>query len=380
LPAAIQSKPAGNRRARLRAYLFFFAAFALAVFLIHLPYLGLPFFWDETGQFVPASLDLFRHGFWVPRSATPNVHPPGLMAYLALVWSAFGFSIAVTRAAMLAVAAGTAFATFLLAIRLCHRRAGAPALAAVLLLFASPLFYTQSMMAQLDLPATLLTVVALVLFLDARYAAAAAASTALVLVKETGIVVPAVFGAWLWVEGDRRRAAWFLAPPAALAGWLLVLFRATGHLFGNSQFTDYNLFFPLNPLRVAVALARRIFYLGFGSFHWIGWLSMAFAWRRMKLYASRPWRIAGAVAAAQVVAVSVLGGAVLERYLLPVLPLMYIAFAAAWGGSRSLWWISSGCTSRRRRTLSGITRTARSPPRGRCRSSSAARISAIPRA
>jgi 4-amino-4-deoxy-L-arabinose transferase-like glycosyltransferase len=337
LPAAVQSEPDRERRARLRAYLFFFAAFALVVFLIHLPYLGLPFFWDETGQFVPASLDLFRHGFWVPRSATPNVHPPGLMAYLALVWGAFGFSIPATRAAMLAVAAGTVFATFLLAIRLCRRKAAAPAFAAVLLLVASPLFYTQSMMAQLDLPATLLTLIALLLFLDSRYAAAAAASTALVLVKETGIVAPAVFGAWLWFEGERRRAAWFLAPLAALAGWLFVLFRATGHLFGNSQFTDYNLFFPLNPLRVAVALARRIFYLGFDSFHWIGWLSVAFAWRRMKLYASRPWRIAGAVAAAQILAVSVLGGAVLERYLLPVLPLMYIAFAAAWGGSRSLW-------------------------------------------
>jgi hypothetical protein len=337
LQPAIAAQPGEQRRARLRVYLFFLAAFALAVFLIHLPYLRLPFFWDEAGQFVPASLDLFRHGFWVPRSATPNVHPPGLMAYLALVWSAFGFSIPVTRAAMLAAAGGAAFTTFLLAMRLCRRTPGAPAFAAVLLLLASPLFYTQAMMAQLDLPATLLTLIALLLFLDRRYAAAAAVSTALVLVKETSIVVPAVLGAWLWFEGDRRRAAWFAAPAVALAAWLFVLFRATGQLFGNSQFTDYNLFFPLNPLRFAVGLARRLFYLGFENFHWIGWLSVALAWRRLKLYASRPWRIVGAVAAAQVLAVTVLGGAVLERYLLPVLPSMYIAFAAAWGGARSRW-------------------------------------------
>jgi hypothetical protein len=327
----------GERHARLRVYLFFFAAFALAIFLIHLPYLGLPFFWDETGQFVPASLDLFRHGYWVPRSATPNAHPPGLMTYLALVWSAFGFSIVVTRAAMLAIAAGTALATFLLAIRLCRRTPGAPAFTAVVLLLASPLFYTQAMMAQLDLPAALLTLITLLLFLDRRCAAAAAASTALVLVKETGIVVPAVLGAWLWFEGERRRAAWFIAPALALAAWLFVLFRATGQLFGDSQFTDYNLFFPLNPLRLAVALARRLFYLGFENFHWIGWLSVILAWRRLKLYASRPWRIVAAVGAAQVLAVTILGGAVLERYLLPVLPPMYIAFAAAWGGPRACW-------------------------------------------
>ena len=41
---------------------------------------GVPgFFWDEVGQFVPASLDLFHKGALVPRSVTPNAHPPGVM-------------------------------------------------------------------------------------------------------------------------------------------------------------------------------------------------------------------------------------------------------------------------------------------------------------
>ena len=53
------------------------------------------------------------------------------------------------------------------------------------------------------------------------------------------------------------------------------------------------------------------------------------AWRRTTLFRTRPWRIAGGLAAAHVLLVSVLGGAVLERYLVPVLPILYIAFAAA---------------------------------------------------
>ena len=35
----------------------FFTIFAALVFVSHAPFLGLPFFWDEAGQFVPAALE-----------------------------------------------------------------------------------------------------------------------------------------------------------------------------------------------------------------------------------------------------------------------------------------------------------------------------------
>src|SRR5512135_3630240 len=84
------------------------AAFPAALLLLlatHFPFLALPFYWDELGQFVPASLDLFQHGWWIPRSTLPNSHPPGVMAYLAGVWGLVGYSIPVTRVAMLCLAA-----------------------------------------------------------------------------------------------------------------------------------------------------------------------------------------------------------------------------------------------------------------------------------
>ncbi len=310
------------------AYLFFFAAFAFAVCLTHIRYLDLPYYWDELGQFVPAALDIYERGAWIPQRTVPNVHPPGLMAYLAAVWTVFGHSVEVTRLAMLLIASLTVFVFFLLAIELAKGTRGAPAFGAVLLLLASPLFFTQAMLAQLDLPAMLFSCWALLLFLQDRWRAAALASTALVLVKETGIIVPAVFALRLWLDGRRREAAWFLLPPLALGGWLLVLWRGSGNVLGNPDFAQYNVRFALHPVRLAIAVFRRIFYLGIANFHWLGWIFVAAAWRR-RVFATRAWRVAGAVALAHVLVVTLFGGAVLERYLLPALAIMYIAFAVA---------------------------------------------------
>ncbi len=332
MPAEVSAKVRrrAGRRARPNAYLFFLVAFAALVVLIHVPLLDLPFYWDEVGQFIPASLDLLQRGLWVPQSATPNVHPPGLMAYLALVWRVAGFSIPSTRVAMLALAALALWVVFLLAIRLCRGVAGAPAFTAVLLLLLSPLFYTQAMLAQLDMPAMLLASAVLLLFLEDHIRSAAVASTALVLVKETGIALPVVLAAWLIIERRAREAAWFLLPVAALAAWLAMLRQATGSIFGNAEFERYNLTFPLHPVRALVALARRVFYLFIDQFHWIGWIAVVAAWRRTRIFRSREWKIAATAGIVQILAVTLLGGATLERYLLPALPLIYIAFAAAW--------------------------------------------------
>ena len=110
------------------------------VFLTHALFFGLPYFWDELGQFVPAALDIYHDGAWVPHSTVPNAHPPGVMAYLAAVWKIFGYSIAATRGAMLVLAGLTVLVTFLLAIELCRGLTGAPAFVPVLLLLADPLF------------------------------------------------------------------------------------------------------------------------------------------------------------------------------------------------------------------------------------------------
>ncbi len=331
--------PAGNG-VRTRAHALVGAGFALFVLLSHLALLKLPFFWDELGQFVPAALDIFRTGAWIPYSTVPNVHPPGVMAYLAAVWTvAGGYSIAATRLAMLALGATGVVITLRLGVRL-GLSWGAAVLAAGFLSI-SPLFFAQAMMAQLDMPAMVFFSLALLLFLDDRIVPAALACTVLVLVKETGIVAPALFGAWLWMERRRREALWFILPVPPMLIWLIALERSTGHLFGNAAFTAYNLWYPLHPVRLSLALARRLYYLFAGSGHCIGTAAVVLALRRTKVFGTREWRIASALVAAHVVLVSVLGGAVLERYLLPVLPIVYMGFAAALWQSSVRWHVAA---------------------------------------
>ena len=72
------------------AYADFYFLFLFVIFLTHAVILDLPYFWDEMGQFIPASLDILHDGAWIPRTTLPNVHPPGVMAYLAAVWSVTG--------------------------------------------------------------------------------------------------------------------------------------------------------------------------------------------------------------------------------------------------------------------------------------------------
>jgi hypothetical protein len=320
------------------SYLFFFFVFTGVILVLHWPYLRLPYFWDEMGQFVPAARDIIRDGAWIPHSAAPNVHPPGVMAYVALVWRVASFSISATRLAMLLIAAFGLLFVFLLGIELGRPRRAVSALLVPALLLFSPLFYTQAMLAQLDMPAMVLTALALLLFLRQHCVAAACVSTLLVLVRETGIVVAALFLFWLVIRERRlREASYFLAPFVALGVWLFILKRATGHWLGDPEFATFNLAYSLNPARAGSALVRRLYYLFVAEFRWVGTLWIVNACRKSQLFATPQWALVGLFAAAQVLLFSLFGGATLDRYLLPALPIFYIAAIAAWALLPSLW-------------------------------------------
>src|SRR5690349_9613946 len=142
---------AGRRHIPSQTYLFFYALFAAVLFLIHTPFLKLPYFWDELGLFIPAALDLFKTGAWVPHAAGFSAHPPALMGFLAACWTVAGYSIPVTRLAMLLIASAGLLAAFLLAIRLSDNLRGAPAFVVVMLMVVSPLFYAHAILALADM-------------------------------------------------------------------------------------------------------------------------------------------------------------------------------------------------------------------------------------
>jgi len=325
-------------RTNIESHIYLLLASIVIVVATHYPLLDMPYFWDELGQFIPASLDLLRDGALVPHSTVPNVHPPGVMAFLAAVWKVAGTSVIVTRVAMLHLAALGVYATFLLAIRMCRGVPGAPAFPIALLLLVTPLFHAQALLAQLDMPAMTFTIVSLVLFLHRRFAWCAVACTVLVLMKETGLVAPALFAAWLVLREKRwREAAYFAAPFVVLAAWLVLLKQSTGHWLGDSGFAHYNVTYSLSPVRIVFSLLRRAFYLFVADFRWIGAIGIIYGLRKTRLFFTEEWMLVGLFFAGHVTLVSVLGGATLERYLLPVFPLLYVAVATGWSTMTRVW-------------------------------------------
>ena len=328
-PFALAPEPAKPQKAHWHYHVVIFLLAAATLISIHSQLLTLPFFWDELGQFVPTALDLLRTGSWIAHSAVPNVHPPGLEVYLVIWYKLFGYSIPTTRIAMLVLAGAGLLLTFLLAIELSRHAEGAPAFLPPLFLLISPLFYMQSMMAQLDIPAMVFTLLVLLLFLKKRYPLAAAACLVLVLTKETGIVVPAILGTALLLRKEWKLASYFAGSAVALGVWLVFLRHGTGYWLGDPGFAHYNLEYSLHPVRAIFSIVRRIYYLFFAEFRWIGTLVLLFTGRRCAAFRKYEWRIVCAVSLATLILVSLLGGAELERYLLPVLPIFYIG--VTWG-------------------------------------------------
>jgi hypothetical protein len=225
---------------------------------------------------------------------------------------------------MLLIATLLLVAAFLLSVELCGSVPGLPAFFAAFALAISPLVYTQSLLVQLDLPAAALTCLTLYLFLAGRHWPAVASACLLVLTKETGLLLPFTLAAWLAYEKRFRRAAGYLIPVAVLGLWLIYLHSKTGSWFGNSEFGRYNLLWTMRLSHIAFSLARRFYFLFIGNLHWIGTIGIIAG-----LYAGRfrrrRWAVAGTFALLHIVMVSILGGAVLERYMLPVLPIFYAA-------------------------------------------------------
>jgi len=77
-------------------------------------------------------------------------------------------------------------------------------------------------------------------------------------------------------------------------------------------------------VQLLIGFGRRFYYLFVANLHIVGTAGIVLAWRAGALNRRR-WKVAGVFAVAHVVVVTLFGSAMLERYLLPVLPLFYTA-------------------------------------------------------
>ena len=338
------------------ALLFVFVFFVL--FVLHAPLLRLPYFWDEAGYYVPAARDLLLSGSLIPRSAPSNAHPPLVMAFLAACWKLAGFAPIVTRTAMLAIAAFCLLGVFWLAERISNTQV---ALAATICTALYPVFFVQSSLAHLDMAAAGLTFWGLRSYIENRSALAAFWFSLAALAKETAILTPLALLAWevlcpllrsknpeslcLYAR-HRWSSALLLVPLAPLALWYAYHYERTGFVFGNPEFFRYNVEATLHTLRMLLALLLRFWQaVGYLNLYLLT-LAGLLALRRPPVRdenGERP-KIALnvqlaflAVVVVYVVAMAVVGGAVLARYMLPVVPLVIVIWVSTLWRRVRLW-------------------------------------------
>jgi hypothetical protein len=296
------------------SYLYLGLFFGLIVFISHLAIFDLPYSWDEISQFIPAAWNFHENGGLLPASATASAPAPGLTVYLTTIWKLFWPAVETTRFAMLLLGSLSLLAAFLLGVELCAWIPGVPAMIGILLLAISPVFFMQAFLAQQDMPAMLLTCLGLYWFLRERIVWSAAACTALVLFKETGVALPAVLALWLLSERRWKSSACYALPLLALAAWYSFQGR-------------WNLQFVFLPGLVARAVARRALFLTLDNGHFFAVAAILAAWRAGH-FAHRRWRVAWLFFFCHLAFVCTLAGAPRERYLLPVLPIYYMAAGA----------------------------------------------------
>ncbi|MDE3062129.1 MAG: glycosyltransferase family 39 protein [Acidobacteriota bacterium] len=330
--------------ATLPTWMFFPIIFS-ALYLSHITLLRLPYYWDEAGYYIPAAWDFYRTGSLIPVTTLSNAHPPLPSIYLALCWKVAGFTPEVTREAILLVAAFAILAVW----RLAQRLFAVPAVAfwTATLTALYPIWFAQSTLAHADIFAAACTLWGLVYALPPGKRNPYLACiwfTLAVLCKETAICVPAALALYRAAEGlrmparPRRRnlseSAWLLASALPLAGWYAWHFARTGFLFGNPEFLRYNAQATLTPLRFLAAFVHRLLHLTAHMNLFVP-VSMALATlllpvRNMQEGAAR-LELHGKVLfpilwllLANALFFSILGGALLTRYLLPMYPLVIL--------------------------------------------------------
>lgn len=309
----------------------------VVIFILHGPLLRLPFFWDEAGFYVPAAYDLAHYHTLIPRTTMDTGHPPLPAAYLALWFTLSGWKPAVARIAQLLLAAWALTNVFLLARRIAGTGV---AVASTIATAVYPVFFVQSSLAHADLAAAALTLWGIRLVVEERLWRSQLAFSLAVLSKETAIVTPLALLVWELLRRDVpslrqrfSRAALYLLPFLPLAAWLLYHHHATGRFFGSQEFYQYNVTQAITPVRFLLALALRIWHL-LGTMNMLALTAATVAAMMFPPVvdaAGERKRIAipiqiqfALIMLAHVIAFSLLGGALLTRYLLPAYPLVII--------------------------------------------------------
>jgi 4-amino-4-deoxy-L-arabinose transferase-like glycosyltransferase len=334
--------------------------FFVGSYLSHFRLLRLPYFWDEAGYYIPAAWDFFRLGTLIPQTTVTNAHPPLPSILLAAWWHLSGYVVSGTRTLVCMVAAAALLGVFKLAKNLTTTSVAA---VTVVLTAIYPVWFAQSTLAHADIFAAAFTLWGLAFYLERTETTPyrSALWTALMfslaaLSKETAIVTPAALALWeaILLIRDRREpilrrfhTVWLvvlLAPILPLAAWYAFHYHRTGFVFGNPEFLRYNATANLDAYRITLCLWHRLLHL---TTHMNMFVPVVCAIAVLFIPVSptapptvpKPQLKAIAIVLlANWIAFSILGGALLTRYLLPMYPLILLLCASTWHRHLRQWW------------------------------------------
>ncbi len=337
----------------------------VAVYLSHITLLRLPYYWDEGGYYIPAALDFYRHHLLIPQSTLANSHPPLPSMLLTAAWHVTGLVVSGTRTFICMISAAALLGIY----RLARALAGTPVAAATTLLTAIyPIWFAQSTLAHADIFAAAFTLWALSFYLETKLsgdipcerklAAIAVLFTLAALSKETAIVTPlalAIWEAWFFLRNSKKRRAHasqiaaLVSPAIPLAAWFLYYRHKTGYTFGNPNYLRYNATANFGLHRIAIAALHRVMHL---TMHMNLYVATACLVAALLMPRVRPDRLPrqaitaiAVVLCANWIAFSILGGALLNRYLLPLYPLILLVCAVEWRARMQRWWLLAAFTA-----------------------------------
>ena len=321
----------------------------ICVYLTHATLLRLPYYWDEAGYYIPAAYDFLRTGSLIPYSTLSNAHPPLPSLYLALWWKASGFIPFVTRVAVCVVSSIALLGVYQLVLQIARRWQIAASVTALTLLY--PVWFAQSTLAHADIFAAAATLWGLCFYFkplrDARNLWLAAFFFSLAaLSKETAIVTPFCLaaGELAWPSRPVRfvNAGILVTPLIPLAAWYSYHRYKTGFVFGNPEYLRYNATATLSPLRVTAAFAHRVFHLTAHMNLFVPVLCALAAFILAPRILSRDstsplspldpslLRPLWIILLGNTIFFSVMGGALLTRYLLPLYPIVLLLCVWTW--------------------------------------------------
>jgi hypothetical protein len=242
-----------------------FCFFAALVFFAKLPILDVPYYWDEMAWVSQArwlsEVNLLRA---LPGLRAPDAfwgHPPGLHLTLASLAKIFGYSIVLSHLIPVCFAFIGVWFTFLLGRLLYDAKTG---FFAALFLFLSPMYFAQSGMFLADLPVASLGIMSVYFALRRNYPAYLLSATYMVFIKETSIALLVALLLYLFLRTRPKTKENLLV----LVKYSIPLFLI-GLFFVWQKLTTGHFFFIYDPLKFNIKLFELTPRSIFDQFAWI---------------------------------------------------------------------------------------------------------------